>query len=137
MNLARAFERRDAFIECVANPLEIAYSREVNHGSEAIVGNGEDRGVVASDREEDRVESQEIDRLAADLHEISAAPKHAQPSPLHLPKIFGDQPAVDLRVDETIFCAVAAEERSSAKREAAIVFASRFEMIEQFFFDAH
>ena len=73
---------------------------------------------------------------AADLYEVSAAPKHAQPSPLHLPKILGHKPAVDLRIDETTFCAVAAEERSSAKREATIVFASRLEMIEQFFFDA-
>jgi len=100
----------------VANPLEIAYSSQMNHGSEAVVGNSEDRGVVAGDRPEDRVESQEIDRLAADLHEVSAAPKHAQPSPLHLSKILGDKPAVDLRIDKTIFCAVAAEERSSPKR---------------------
>src|SRR5437016_14646317 len=71
VNFPRALERRDAGVEGVANRIGIACDGEMDDSAETLVGNGDDRGMVAGDRARDGVEAKKIDRLAADLREVS------------------------------------------------------------------
>src|SRR5205807_1383114 len=59
----------------------------------------------------------------------------AQRAPVDFAEVAGDEPAVDFRIDQTLFGCVAGEERRTAKCEAAVDFAARVEVIEQHIFD--
>src|SRR5262249_10244129 len=109
---------------------------EMNNLAETLVGHRNDGRILTGNRPCNRIETQEVDRLAADLGEVTPAPKNAEESAVDLAEVIRDEPSVDLRIDESVFRPIAGEERWTAKREPAVLLTPRLQMREQRPFDS-
>src|SRR6185436_2469543 len=82
MNAANALERQNPIIEGSGDLFGIAgRDREVDHMAEAFVRNG-DHSRVRRNGFHDPIEPDEVDRFAADLHEIARSARNAQHPPI-------------------------------------------------------
>ena len=114
MHGADSFERMHALVERIDEG-RLDRRRKMDDMSEPFVGDRDDCCIITRQFLHDAIEALEVDRLAADLDEVACSSKHPQRSSVHVPQILGDEPAVDLRIDEALLGRVAGEERRSAK----------------------
>jgi len=130
MHFADSFEGMHAFVEGV-DERWLDYRREMDDVTEALVGDGHDRCIMTGEFLHDAVEALEVDRLSSDFYKVDGASKHPQRSTVHFPQILGDEPALDLRIDQALLRRVAGKERRSAEGEASIGSAARFDVAEE------
>jgi len=109
MNRTNPLERMNARIECIGEG-RLDGCGEMDHMPEAFVGHGHDRGIITCQLVQDPIEALEVDRLASDLDEVSGAAVDSQSASVDIAEVLGDEPAVDLWIDQAFFRGVAGEE---------------------------
>src|SRR4051812_5304883 len=110
---------------CVA----AAVDDQMNDASEAFIGYRDDGRVRPRDRGDDRIETAEVDRFAADFDEVAKTAFDAQDSALDRTEVLRHEPAVHLRIDEPIRGAVSGQERLAAQRQPSVV-STDIEMVQ-------
>ena len=138
MGGANPFVRQHTLIELLNNRFCVCRRREMDDVPQPLIRHCDERGINAPAHiVENAIESRQVDRLPADLDEVSATPLQPQNAAIDFADIIGKEPSIDLRIVESIVGDVTGKERCATKCQTAILVCARVEMRKQHIANGH